>query len=73
MLTVRGERKFQEEEKNKKYPRIERGYGRFLRSFALPDETDPDRVSAKFKVGVLKVHPPKSEKAKTKHIEVRVA
>ncbi len=65
--------RFQKEEKNKKYHRIERGYDRFLRSFALPDETDPDRVSAEFKEGVLKIHLPKSERAKTKHIEVRVA
>src|SRR5712664_1978321 len=64
VLTIRGERKFEREEKNKKYHRVERGYGSFVRSFTLPDVADGDRVSAEFKDGVLKVHLPKSEKAK---------
>ncbi len=73
VLTIRGERKFEREEKNKKYHRVERGYGSFVRIFTLPDVADGDRVSAEFKDGVLKVHLPKSEKAKAKQVEIKVA
>ena len=73
MLTISGERKFEKEEKNKKYHRVERSYGTFVRTFTLPDYADADRVSAEFKDGVLKVHLPKSEKAKPKQVEVKVA
>jgi HSP20 family protein len=55
VLTITGERKF-EEEKGKKYHRIERGYGSFMRSFALPEGAAGDKISAEFKDGVLKVH-----------------
>ena len=73
VLTITGERKFEKEEKEKKYHRIERSYGTFLRSFTLPDAADGTKVSAEFKDGVLKVHLPKSEKAKPKAVEVKVA
>jgi len=73
VLTITGERKFEKEEKNKKFHRIERSYGNFYRSFTLPDGADPDKVSAGFKDGVLNVHLPKSEKAKPKAVEVKVA
>ena len=72
LLTIVGERKFEKEE-NKKYHRVERAYGRFVRSFIVPDPVDADKVSAEFKDGVLKVHLPKSEKTKPKQIEVKVA
>ena len=72
-LTVHGERKFEKEEKDKKYHRIERSYGNFLRSFTLPDAADGSKVIAEFKDGVLKVHLPKSEKAKPKAVEVKMA
>ena len=72
LLTIVGERKFEKEE-NKKYHRIERAYGRFVRSFIVPDYVEADKVSAEFKDGVLKVHLPKSEKTKPKQIEVKVA
>lgn len=72
LLTIVGERKFEKEE-NKKYHRVERAYGRFVRSFIVPDSVDADKVSAEFKDGVLKVHLPKSEKTKPKQIEVKVA
>ena len=71
-LTVHGERKFEKEEKDKKYHRIERSYGNFLRSFTLPDGADGSKASAEFQDGVLKVHLPKSEKAKPKAVEVKV-
>ncbi|HXP59507.1 MAG TPA: Hsp20/alpha crystallin family protein [Dongiaceae bacterium] len=73
VLTVTGERKFEKEEKGKKYHRIERSYGNFFRSFTLPEGADGAKVSAEFKDGVLKVHLPKSEKAKAKAVEVKVA
>lgn len=72
VLTIAGERKSEKEEKGKKYHRIERAYGSFLRSFTLPEDADGAKVSAEFKEGVLKVHLPKSEKAKPKSIEVKV-
>ena len=71
-LTITGERKFEKEE-SKKYHRVERLYGRFVRSFIVPDIADADKVNAEFTEGVLKVHLPKSEKAKPRQIEVKVA
>ena len=73
VLTITGERKFEKEEKDKKYHRIERSYGSFFRSFTLPDAADGSKVSAEFKEGVIKVHLPKSDKAKPKAIEVKVS
>jgi HSP20 family protein len=72
VLTVSGERKFEKEEKKKKYHRVERGYGTFVRSFTLPDDADATKVKAEFKNGLLTVHLPKSEKAKPKQIEVNI-
>ena len=72
LLTIVGERKFEKEE-NKKYHRVERAYGRFLRSFVLPEGVDRDKVNAEFRDGVLKVHLAKSEQTKPKQIEVKVA
>ncbi len=72
-LTIMGERKFEKEEKNKKYHRVERAYGSFGRSFSLPDDASPAKVSAEFKDGVLTVHLAKDEKAKPQQIEVKVA
>ena len=73
VLTITGERKFEKEEKKKKYHRVERGYGTFVRSFTLPDDADAKGVKAEFKNGLLTVHLPKSEHAKPKQIEVNVA
>jgi HSP20 family protein len=72
-LTITGERKFEKEEKGKKYHRIERAYGSFMRSFTLPEGAAGDKVSADFKDGVLKVHLPKSAEAKPKSIDVKVS
>jgi HSP20 family protein len=71
-LTLGGERKFEKEETGKKYHRVERSYGSFLRSFNLPENADPDRVEAEFKDGVLRVHLAKLEKAKPRQIEVKI-
>ena len=73
VLTVTGERKFEKEEKNKKWHRVERSYGSFARSFALPDDGDTAKVNAEFKDGILKVHVAKSEAARPKQIEVKVS
>ena len=72
-LTIMGERKFEKEEKGRKYHRVERAYGSFGRSFSLPDDASPVKVSAEFKDGVLTVHLVKDEKAKPQHIEVKVS
>ena len=72
-LTIMGERKFEKEEKGRKYHRVERAYGSFGRSFSLPDDASPAKVSAEFKDGVLTVHLVKTEKAKPQQIEVKVA
>lgn len=71
-LTISGERKFEKEEKGKRYHRIERSYGSFLRSFTLPEGVSGEKVVADFKDGVLKVHLPKDEITKPKTIEVKV-
>src|SRR5215469_5445672 len=73
VLTVSGERKFEKEEKKKKYHRVERGYGTFMRSFTLPDDADGNKIKAEFKNGLLTVHLPKTEHAKPKQIEINVA
>jgi HSP20 family protein len=73
VLTITGERKFEKEEKGKKYHRIERAYGSFMRSFTLPDAAASDKVSAEFKDGVLKVHLQKSPEAKPKSVDVKVS
>jgi HSP20 family protein len=72
VLSIAGERKVEKEEKNKKYHRIERSYGSFTRSFTLPDDASGEKVNAEFKDGVLKVHLPKEEKAKSKSVEVKI-
>jgi HSP20 family protein len=72
VLTITGERTLEKEEKGNKYHRVERAYGRFARSFTLPEDTDGSKVAAEFKDGVLKVHLPKSERAQAKSIEVKI-
>ena len=72
-LTIMGDRKFEKEENGKKYHRVERAYGSFGRSFSLPDDASPAKVTADFKDGVLKVHLAKNEKARPQQVEVSVA
>jgi HSP20 family protein len=73
VLTITGERKVEKEEKDKKYHRIERAYGSFLRSFTLPEGADGNKVSADFRDGVLRVHLGKSERPTPKAVEVKVS
>ena len=71
-LTIAGERKVEKEEKTKKYHRVERAYGRFERTFSVPDDADVKKITSDFKEGVLTVHLPKAPAVK-KAIEVKVA
>jgi HSP20 family protein len=71
-LTISGERKAEKEEKNRKFHRVERYYGRFERNFSIPDDAEDSKVNAEFKDGVLRVHLAKSEKVRPKQIEVKV-
>jgi HSP20 family protein len=73
MLMITGDRKFEKEENGKKYHRVERAYGSFGRSFSLPDDASPAKVTADFKDGVLKVHLAKNEKARPQQVEVSVS
>lgn len=72
VLSIGGERKYEKAEKGKKFHRVERAYGSFLRSFTLPADADGAKISAEYKDGVLTIRLPKSEKAKPKSIEVKV-
>jgi HSP20 family protein len=71
-LTIAGERKFEKQDNAKGYHRIERSYGNFLRSFALPDTFDTEHITAQFKNGVLSVTLPKKETAKPRQVKVEV-
>jgi HSP20 family protein len=72
MLTLRGEKKLEEEKKDRNYRLSERYYGEFVRTFALPENVNRDGIVAEFKDGVLTLEIPKTEKAKPKQIEVQV-
>jgi len=68
VLTLSGERSHTEKTENERYHRIERSYGKFQRSFALPENTDPSTIQANFENGVLELTVPKSApKTPTKH------
>jgi HSP20 family protein len=71
-LIVHGERKFEKEEKEENYRRVERQYGSFTRSFTLPNSVDPGQVSAHYDKGVLKINLAKKAEAKPKQIKVTV-
>ena len=71
-LTVHGERKFEKEEKEENFRRVERQYGSFTRSFTLPSFVDPGQVSAHYDKGVLKISLAKKAEAKPKQIKVNV-
>lgn len=72
-LTIQGERKQEKEEKGKRFHRIERSYGSFMRSFTVPDNVDESKAKAEFKEGMLTLTLPKSEKAKPKSLEVKIS
>ena len=72
VLTVKGERKFEKEEKEENFHRIERRYGSFVRSFTLPNTIDSEKVSAEYKNGVLALQLAKKAEAKPKQIKVNI-
>jgi HSP20 family protein len=71
-LTVHGERKFEKEEKEENYRRVERQYGSFTRSFTLPNTVDTEGVTATYDKGMLKIKLAKKAEAKPKQIKVSV-
>ena len=72
MLTLEGERRHEKEEKGRKFHRVERAYGRFMRRLELPMDVDEKKVAAEFRDGVLNVHLPKARDAKPHSIDVKV-
>ena len=72
-LTIRGEKKVQENVTEEQFHRVERSYGTFTRSFSLPNTVDPNKVQADYKDGVLTIKLPFREEAKPKQIKVNVA
>lgn len=72
VLTLRGERREEKEEKGKKFHRVESSYGSFTRSFTLPDDADEDRVAADYKDGLLKVRIPRTapKESKARSVEI---
>lgn len=72
VLTLKGAKKQEKEEKDANYHRIERSYGSFCRSFALPTSVKADKVKASYKDGVLNITLPKTEEAKPKEIPVSI-
>jgi HSP20 family protein len=73
VLTVRGEKKAEKEQKDKNYRMTERSYGSFMRSVELPDGIDPDAIKATITKGVLKVCVPKPAPAVTKKVDIKAA
>ena len=73
VLSLRGERKFENETKREDYHRVERAYGSFSRSFALPNAVDTEKIQADYKDGVLNVTLPQKEEAKPKQISISTA
>ena len=72
-LTVKGERKFESEEKEQNFHRIERRYGSFYRAFTLPSTVDTETVAASYNAGVLKLELKKKPEAQPKQIEIKAA
>ncbi len=72
VLTIKGEKKAEHEEKGDNFHRIERSYGSFSRSFALPCEVQQDKAEATYKNGVLSLRLPKSESCKKKAVKITV-
>lgn len=71
-LTLKGEKKLEEEKKDKDFRLLERCYGEFTRTFKLPEDVDTAKIEAAYKNGILMIDIPKTEKAKPKEIKVKV-
>jgi len=73
MLKLEGERKKEKEEKERNYHRVERVFGKFCRTFQIPNKVRSEKISADFKDGILSIRLPKTEEVKPKEIEVKVS
>ncbi len=71
-LIIQGEKKEEKKRQEESYLRVERSYGNFMRSVSLPMEVDQSKINAKYTNGVLKITLPKTEKGKTKEVEVKI-
>lgn len=71
LLSIRGERKFEKEDTQENFHRIERTYGTFSRSFTLPTNVRSDEVSASFQDGLLRIEVPKAEEAKPRKVAIK--
>lgn len=72
VLTIRGEKSQEKEEKEEDYHLVERSYGSFSRSVRLPAEVESNKIKASYKNGILRITLPKSEKAKAKEVKIKV-
>jgi HSP20 family protein len=70
VLTIRGERKFEDEKQGRNFHRVERSYGQFVRSFTLPNNVDREKIRATFSDGILEIEIPKSEEARPRQIKI---
>jgi HSP20 family protein len=70
VLTIRGERKFEDEKKDRNFHRVERSYGQFVRSFTLPNNVDRENIRASFDHGLLSVELPKTAEARPRQIKI---
>ena len=73
ILTIKGEKKQEKEEKQQNYHLVERTYGNFIRMDRLPGEVKSDNINASYKNGVLNISLPKSEEAKKKEVKIKVS
>ncbi len=72
MLTLRGEKRFEKDETEQSYHRIERAYGDFMRTFTLPRSIDAEAISAKYERGVLELTMPKRNETKPRQIKIEI-
>jgi HSP20 family protein len=72
VLSISGERRFENEDKKDGYHRVERSYGQFYRSFTLPPNVNAETINAEYKDGILRLSLPKKEEAKPKEISVNI-
>lgn len=70
VLTIRGERKFEDEKQGRNFHRVERSYGQFVRSFTLPNDVDREKIHASFSDGILEIEIPKREDARPRQIKI---
>ena len=70
VLTIRGERKFEDEKNGRNFHRVERSYGQFVRSFTLPNNVDREQIRAAFDNGLLRIELPKTAEARPREIKI---